>query len=204
MCIRMRTACLLAGTTGDRSIRASTMDEASRPAMTMGTACVKSMSIPWKGSGRCYGAGFVRIGAYHKSNSRCTSVASRLCTMSDSEAKRSCMHSLRCWSQQPLDSTMRVNWVETTEFFNTTQCEIFTCILHICTVYLLVGVARPGWSWPLPLRAPSSPLLPSAGREPHSNTYVGHGVTVPHHTGCSVTHGRVEAMKEKSLLSRWG
>ena len=204
MCIRMSTACLLACTTGDRSIRASTMDEASRPAMTMGTACVKSMSIPWKGSGRCYGAGFVRIGAYHKSNSRCTSVSSRLCTMSDSEAKRSCMHSLRCWSQKPLDSTMRVNWVETTEFFNTRQCEIFTCILHICTVYLLVGVARPGWSWPLPLRAPSSPLLPSAGREPHSNTYVGHGVTVPHHTGCSVTHGRVEAMEEKSLLSRWG
>ena len=55
---------------GDTSIRVSIMGGASSRAMTMATACVKSMSRPWKGSGRSCGVGCARIGAFPKRNSR--------------------------------------------------------------------------------------------------------------------------------------
>src|SRR5262249_31535420 len=55
---------------GDTSIRVSIMGGASSLEMTMATACVKSMSIPWRGSGRSCGVGCARIGAFPKRNSQ--------------------------------------------------------------------------------------------------------------------------------------
>src|SRR5262245_17786206 len=51
-----------------------TMDEENMPEMKMETVFVKSMSIPWKRSGRCCRAGFAHIGAFHKRNSPFPSV----------------------------------------------------------------------------------------------------------------------------------
>ena len=76
--------------------------------MTMATAFVKSMGRPWKGSGRSCGAGDIRIGAYHKSNSPSNRVSSILCTTSASEAKRCLLRSLHCWPHKTLETTMSV------------------------------------------------------------------------------------------------
>src|SRR5262244_3554600 len=89
---------------GDTSIRVSIMGGASSLEMTMATACVKSMSIPWKGSGRSCGVGCARIGAFPKRNSRCTWVSSSSCTTCASGVKRCCLRSLSCWSNKTLES----------------------------------------------------------------------------------------------------
>jgi hypothetical protein len=57
-------------------------------------------------TGRSCAAGFVRIGAYPKRNSRFIWVSSSLCTTSASEAKRCCLHSLSYWSRKTLESNM--------------------------------------------------------------------------------------------------
>src|SRR5215471_7905837 len=94
---------------GDTSISVSIMGGASSRAMTMATACVKSMSIPWKGSGRSCGVGYARIGASPKRNSRCTWVSSSSCTTCASGVKRCCLRSLSCWSHKTLESNKSVH-----------------------------------------------------------------------------------------------
>src|SRR5712691_6423772 len=105
----MNTAFMPACVHGDMIIRVSTMDGASTPEMKMATACVKSMSIPWKGFGRSCGAGCALIGAFHKKNFRSTSGSSSLCTMPENEAKRCFMGSLNYWSHKTLESNMSLS-----------------------------------------------------------------------------------------------
>ena len=69
------------------TISMSTMDGESMPEMKMATACVKSMSIPWKGFGHSCGAGCALIEAFHKRNFRSTSVSSSLFTMPENAGK---------------------------------------------------------------------------------------------------------------------
>src|SRR2546430_8664301 len=48
-------------------------------------------------------------GTHHEPHNRtppCPSVFSRWCTTPESEVKRCCMRSLRCWPQKTLESTM--------------------------------------------------------------------------------------------------
>src|ERR1043166_9249029 len=52
-------------------------------------------------TGHSSAVGCVRIGAFPKSNSRCTWVSSSSCITSASEAKRCCLRSLSCWSRKP-------------------------------------------------------------------------------------------------------
>src|SRR5712691_13270668 len=82
------------------------MDMESTPEMKMAMAFVKSMSIPWKGSGRYYEVGSAPIGAFHKKNFRSTSVSLSLFTMPESEGKRCFMRSLSYWSDKTLESNM--------------------------------------------------------------------------------------------------
>jgi hypothetical protein len=59
-------------------------------------------------TGRCCAAGFVRIGAFPKRNSRSTSGSSRLYITSASEARRCCLHSLSYWSRKTPESNKSV------------------------------------------------------------------------------------------------
>jgi transposase len=52
--------------------RAFAIVQGSTLAMTMATAFVKSMSTPWKGSGRYYARGCVRIAVSRRPICRCT------------------------------------------------------------------------------------------------------------------------------------
>ena len=65
----------------------------SMPEMKMAMACVKSMSIPWKGFGHSCGAGCALIEVFHQRNFRSTSVSSSLFTMPENAGKHCCMHS---------------------------------------------------------------------------------------------------------------
>src|SRR5713101_8045913 len=87
------------------------MDGESTPEMKMGTAFVKSMCIRWRASGLSCGAGFAHIGAFHKRNSRSTSVSSSLFTMPENEAKHCFMRSLSYWSHKTLESNMSHNLI---------------------------------------------------------------------------------------------
>ena len=97
---------MLAGMSGDTSISVSAMDGARALAMKMATACAKFMCRRWKDFGRSCAAGSVRIGVFHKSNSRCTWVALSSCTTSASEAKPCFLCSLSYWSRKTLESNM--------------------------------------------------------------------------------------------------
>src|SRR6266568_4574963 len=100
----MSTAFMPACVLGDTTIRASTTAGASTPAMKMATVFMKSMSIRWKGSGRCCAVGCARIGAFHKKNSRSTSGFSSSFTTCESEAKRCWVRSLNCSSAKTPES----------------------------------------------------------------------------------------------------
>jgi hypothetical protein len=104
--IQPSIAFMLAWMSGDTSISVPTMDGASSLEMKMATACVKSMCIPWKGSGHSCGVGCARIGSFLKRNSRSTWVSSSLCPTSASEAKRCFLRSLSYWSRKTLESNM--------------------------------------------------------------------------------------------------
>ena len=104
----MSRAFMLACSLGATVISVSIMDGVSLPAMKMATAFVKCISIPWRGSGLSCGAGCVRIGVYHKRNSRSTWGSSSSCTTSASAAKRCCQRSLSYSSQKTLESNKSV------------------------------------------------------------------------------------------------
>jgi hypothetical protein len=91
---------------GDMTISMSTMDGESMPEMKMAMACVKSMSIPWKGFGHSCGAGCALTEVFHKRNFRSTSVSSSLFTMPENAGKHCCMHSWSYWSDKTLESNM--------------------------------------------------------------------------------------------------
>src|SRR5262245_57541445 len=60
-------------------------------------------------TGHSYAVGCVRIGAFHKRNSRSTWGSSSSCTTSASEAKRCFLRSLSCWSRKTLESNKSVH-----------------------------------------------------------------------------------------------
>src|SRR5712691_33407 len=119
---------------GDMIIRVSTIDGASTPEMKMATACVKSMSIPWKGFGRSCGAGCALIGAFHKKNFRSTSGSSSLCTMPENEAKRCFMGSLNYWSHKTLESNM--SQVKSTYWYLESTPELMVDITQCCEAFV--------------------------------------------------------------------
>jgi hypothetical protein len=85
--------------------------------------------MPWKASGLSCGVGCARIGAFRKRNSRSTSVASSLCTTSESEAKRCLVRSLSYWSQTTLASNMR-------QAINNTAAVVLSCALWVAVVIM--------------------------------------------------------------------
>ena len=85
---RMNMTSIAVWSSGATSMKAFATAEGNTRAMTMAMAFVKSMSTPWKGSGRCCARGCVRIAVSRRTICRCTWAFLSSSTTLDDGAKR--------------------------------------------------------------------------------------------------------------------